>query len=1302
MPPHSREALPAILAAAVAVGGEMGRRFAEFDWDTHPLGPPSRWPAEHCAAVATALTSRFPIVLWLGARDLFQIYNDAYIPILGDKHPAALGRRGSEVWWDIWSEIGPMLAGVLTTGEATWSDDLMLALVTAGRPVERYFTFSYSPIFEGSGEIHGIFCAVTETTDRVLGERRLGVLNAVAAQIMDVRSIDAAVAAAITVCARNPADLPLVAVYVEDGAGTPMLRGATASVLPLLPRELGALTPRKAAPGTRTAWEVGDLEEVLPGLTAVFADSPMDTALVLPVGEEPVAGVVVIGVSPRRPLDEQYRGFCQLLADQLSSAFSAVASYQQQRRRADELAELDRAKTAFLSNVSHEFRTPLTLLLGPIDDALSAGGTDAALLERLSMARRSAGRLRRLVDSLLDFSRVEAGRAHADPVCADIGALTAHIASAFSELCHRAGLRLVLDCESAVADIDPAMWETIVFNLLSNAVKFTFAGSITVEVRAEAEACRICVRDTGIGIGERELGRIFERFHRGDNTRGRTVEGAGVGLALVRGLVELQGGTIRVESRVDEGAAVVIVLPRSASVPDPAVLDGRHDDENPYVVEAGQWVVPPVAELTGELAPQGDSGPAGDSGERKRVLVVDDNADMRAYLNRVLSEHWDTILTADGRSALGVALARRPDAIVTDVMMPGLDGFAFVAALRADPRLSAIPVIMLSARSGSESASEGYAGGADDYLAKPFASRELVDRVAARLAAVARERDRRLRRETDVLRETAFAHLETALQTTESAQGILEAVAAWPPVSAGADVVAIGVIDTGKASVRVEFGANGMVGATAPPQVLALADDHPMAEAIRSGMPIIVSDTASGDGRRAGAEMPRGARAGVIHPLRDSDYRMVGALARWWTEPRQFSGAELSSLARSAELVQAALHRIRAQRRDRRIALEFQEQLLDLDGGSTAAVVAAVYQPAEEAMRVGGDWYLAVPLDRAGRIGISAGDVVGHGLSAAVVMSRLRAAIASAAMTNTDPAAVLDVVNRYAEAVPGAHCATAIYAVVDPAAQTVEYCCAGHPYPLLMPAAGPPVYLEAGRRLPLATIGFSAGSRSGRHTLAVGGTLLFYTDGLIERPGEILDDGFERLRTAAAECANLPTAVLCGELLERIRPPGGYGDDVVLLALRPTGTTRDSFTMAVPAAADQLPKVRTGLREWLHDRGIPPQRAYDILLSVCEALTNAIEHGSGLDPRKTVSVEVTGRGAGLLATVTDSGMADSGAASPRDPARGRGLVLIDGLADAADTMRSLHGTRVTLRFDGVGAGHRAAVEQQTGMPPTSS
>ncbi len=1273
--------LSADLAAAVELGGEMGRRFAEFGWAAHPLGEPTTWPSEVRAAVATALTSRFPIVLWLGQSDLFLVYNDGYAQILGDKNPAALGCPGQQVWSEIWDEIGPMLAGVFATGEATWSDDLMLPLVTGGLPVERYFTFTYSPIIGGEGVVTAIFCAVIETTERVLSERRLHLLNSVASATVETRTIDEAVSATVAACATQPADLPFVAVYVQDAeTGGITLRGATPAVLPLLPRQLSGLTAWDAGPRSRAEGRlIEGVAAAIPGIDKIFAGARCERALVLPLGEGSTPSALVVGISARRPLDTQYRGFCQLLADQLSAAFASIWSYEQERRRADALAELDRAKTAFLTNVTHEFRTPLTLLLGPIDDALAEAAPGTVQAERLSTAARNARRLQRLVDSLLDFSRIEAGRANARLVCTDVGALTAHIASSFTELCRRAGLDLELDCRPALADIDPGMWETIVLNLLSNAVKYTMTGAISVSVGTDATHCLLAVRDTGVGIAGADLDRLFERFYRADNARGRSVEGSGIGLSLVRGLVELQRGSVELDSELGRGTTVTIRLPRSlagvAAATSPAALP---DDTNPYVAEARQWV-------TASAEPEAVASDRA----RPLVLVADDNADMRAHLDRVLSAHWDTVLVADGASALAVTRRLHPDAIVTDVMMPGLDGLDFVAAIRADPALATTPVLMLSARAGAEAITQGFAGGADDYLPKPFRSQELVDRVASRLSAAARERDRR-RREVQRDLASEFVQLDAALQAADSVAGVLAAVLDSPFGPRDATAATIGVLDDGQ-QIRFEYAGELPVELRDRYHVTAL--DAPLvgADVVRTGAPMIVTDTLELPARyrHAAQDTADSVRACVAHPLRDRAGRVVGVLVLLWSAPRDFEPAELDMFTRMAELTSSAVDRIRVMAQEHRIAIDFQEHLLELDRSSTAAVVAAVYQPAGEAMRVGGDWYSVTPLDRSGPTAISVGDVVGHGLPAAIVMSRLRAAVAASALTAAEPTAVLGALDKYAASVTGARCATVAYALVDTDAETgagtISYSCAGHPYPVLLVPDRPPVFLESGRRPPVAVHENDAADRSADATataeLPPGSLILLYTDGLVERVGETLDAGLARLKSAVAECSGRPVEAICSELLNRMVPSGGYRDDVAVLALRPVHASARSFATVLPAAPAQIPVGRDRLREWLTTLAVPARREIDILLATGEAVTNAIEHGSHGEPRKTVSVEAFLRDETVSVTVSDTGrwVGDS-SASLRSRRRGRGLTLMSGLADRVDTVRSGAGTSVTLEF----------------------
>ncbi|TFW16959.1 response regulator, partial [Massilia arenosa] len=514
----------------------------------------------------------------------------------------------------------------------------------------------------------------------------------------------------------------------------------------------------------------------LPGVPPGLAQQPVERALCLPLtmpGRERPIGVLVAGLSPVRPLDSEYRTFFELVAGQVAAAMQTAMAVEEQRRRADMLAELDRAKTAFFSNVSHEFRTPLTLMLGPIEDALGDATTPLAPVqyERLKLVQRNALRLQKLVNTLLDFSRVQAGRMHASFVEVDLPALTADLASAFRSVVESAGLELDVRCAplEPAAYVDVSMWEKIVLNLLSNAFKFTFEGRIAVELRQDGEAAALTVTDTGVGIDPRQLPRVFERFQRVEGSRARTHEGSGIGLALVRDLVELHGGRIDADSTPGVGTRFTVTIPLGrAHLREEQVLDSGRVAPSQRAIEtftgeAQRWLpgIAPDPVYEAQHGTQHDASHSATSDASAsqvagplaapRILVADDNADMRDYLVRLLGQRWPVTAVANGQLALVEARRERPDLILSDVMMPVLDGFGLIAQLRADPRLRDVPVVLLSARAGEEARIEGLNAGADEYLVKPFSARELTTRVEslllrARIRAVERAHGDRLRR----------------------------------------------------------------------------------------------------------------------------------------------------------------------------------------------------------------------------------------------------------------------------------------------------------------------------------------------------------------------------------------------------------------------------------------------------------------------------------------------------------------------------------------------------------------------------
>jgi signal transduction histidine kinase/FixJ family two-component response regulator len=733
-----------------------------MDWSSTPVGPVETWPQRLATLVTTSLRSRFPIVLWWGQQHYTTFYNDDYIPVLGKtKHPGWLGRSGKECWHEIWPTIGPMLEGVFATGQPTWSEDLLLVLDRNLPREETYFTFSYSAIPGESGGVDGIFCACTETSERVLGERRLRTLRDLASRASEARSAEEACEIAATLLEQNTADIPFALIYLLNPDRTvarlaahsniPPESQAAVQTIPIGPASSTGLWPLAVAARQTKPLLVSLSREkfgTLPG--GPWPESP-DSALVLPLqepGQHQVTGFLVVGVNPRRVLDEAYQDFFTLVAGHVGTAVANARAYEEERRRAEVLAELDRAKTTFFSNVSHEFRTPLTLMLGPLEDLLAGDALEPRIHEQLTVIQRNGLRLLKLVNTLLDFSRIEAGRMQAVYAPTDLAALTADLASVFRSLVEKAGLRLLVDCQelSEPVYVDREMWEKIVLNLLSNAFKFTFAGEIAVSLRQVGQQAQLTVRDTGAGIAPEEIPRLFERFHRVQGARSRTHEGSGIGLALVQELVHLHGGTIKVESQPDVGTTFTITVPLGTAhlmadhIQPGQVLASTALGAAPFIEEAQRWL--PTGALSDGLAhdwlepasPSSLSFPLKEPQQRPaRILLADDNADMRDYLSRLLRARYEVEAVGDGEAALLAARSRPPDLILSDVMMPGLDGFGLLRELRADPRARAVPVILLSARAGEESTIEGLEAGASDYLIKPFSAREVLARVAAHL-----------------------------------------------------------------------------------------------------------------------------------------------------------------------------------------------------------------------------------------------------------------------------------------------------------------------------------------------------------------------------------------------------------------------------------------------------------------------------------------------------------------------------------------------------------------------------------------
>ncbi|HTB96929.1 MAG TPA: ATP-binding protein [Terracidiphilus sp.] len=811
-------------------GSETGNLVRDFDWSGTPLGDPEGWPQSLRTIVRVMLTSRF--AMWMGwGPELTFLYNDAYARMtLGKKHPWALGKPSREVWAEIWEDISPRIQRVLDTGEATWDEALLLFLERSGYREETYHTFSYSPLHGDDGRVMGNLCVVSEETERVIGERRLTTLRCLASEL-STTSTERDVMSAIERSLRtNTKDLPFTLTYLFNREIQARLGCATGieSNLPVAP-------PVRTGHDTHENWPI---EELLARKAPIRVDElvsllgPLPTgpwresareALLVPIAsqtQENPAGIFIAALNPYRQLDANYNGFLELIAGQISGSLANARAYEQERRRAESLSELDRAKTTFFSNISHEFRTPLTLMLGPLENLLdnqSAPEFAPAIRQEVETIQRNGLRLLKLVNSLLDFSRLEAGRIQATYRAVDLASRTEELASVFRSTMERAGLSYFVNCEPLPEPVyvDLEMWERIVLNLLSNAFKFTLTGKVEVNLRAKNGSAELSIVDTGTGIPEAELPRIFERFHRIEGAPGRTHEGTGIGLALVDELVRLHGGVVRVESRLNSGTSFCVSIPFGvAHLPPERVThdSGTYDSAigaAPFVQEALRWLPGGssgeeafLKNLESDALDSHPGQPQVEIGKRASVLLVDDNRDMREYVDRLLRRRFDVISASNGIEALAAIRTRRPDLVLTDIMMPEMNGFEFLRAFRADPATSTIPVILLSARAGEEAESAGLEAGADDYLVKPFTARELMARVGAhismyqlRLELMRKEQDLRMKAE-------AAEHRYRAILESIS-EGFLLVDRNWRIVYANEQWAALGSLQLSEAIGKV-------------------------------------------------------------------------------------------------------------------------------------------------------------------------------------------------------------------------------------------------------------------------------------------------------------------------------------------------------------------------------------------------------------------------------------------------------------------------------------------------------------------
>ncbi len=1181
------------LRDALTASGSVGRDLLAVDWKSTPLGELETWPGSLQNAVRILVTSRFSMWMAWGPELTF-FCNDAYRrDTLGKKYPWALGKPASTVWSEIWPDIGPRIDHVMTTGEATWDERLLLFLERSGFVEETYHTFSYSPLADDSGDIAGMLCVVKEDTEEVVAARRMATLRDLGSRSTGDLTEAETIATACQHLAANSKSLPFTAVYLFDEDG----RSATRAGATGFTGEHAAAPLVIAVDDEEAPWPAAELfhggSVLVEDLGRRFTDLPLGAwdaspsrALVVPLAQptQPSPyGFLVAGLNPFRPVDEGFRSFVALVAGQIAAAVTDARTYEFERQRAESLARIDQAKTDFFTNVSHEFRTPLTLLLGPVDDALAdpADPLSPVQRRRLQVVHRNGQRLFKLVNSLLDFSRLESGKVTSRFEALDLARATSELATLFQSAVERAGLRLVVDCRTLPEPVyvDPDQWAKIVLNLVSNALKFTFEGEITVSLRAEDGEAVLTVSDTGAGIPEHEMEHLFERFHRVHGARSRTHEGSGIGLALVAELAGLHGGGVSAESQLGQGSTFTVRVPFGTEhlPPDHVVPKGQsipaERQAGGFVAEALRWL-----EEDRPAAEQADlTTSVVRDRQRATVLVVDDNSDMREYVAELLSSEYDVHTASDGIEALEKLSEVRADLVLTDVMMPNLDGFGLLEKMRADPATTSTPVIMLSARAGEEGTIEGLEAGADDYLVKPFSARELRARVRANIEL---DKQRQVR--------SALERSQALLDQAERLAG----VGSWEVD-----------LETGQIQASDEY--------------FRLMERTPQ-DLDGLGYPAVIDELIHPEDRaRVRASLDSAADEGVVtHESRvvlpSGRHRLFSV---WAEIVRDESGApktlrgsvqDITSQRESELALAAAAGREEAAAREHTIADELQRSLLPERSFDLEHLeVATYYVSGVEGTQVGGDWYDIVELG-AGRTAFVVGDVMGRGVKAAAIMGQLRTAVRAFAHLDLPPTEILEHLDGMVQNLQGDQIVTCVYAVFDSTDQTLRFANAGHLPPLLTDADGELKFLTASGP-PLGAGYFGLPTESVQ--LSLGSTVTFYTDGLVEHRGRDLEVGIEALAEQLREHAATPLSeipeILAGALLPRVPD-----DDVAILAARVNAQPFEAAaTHRLRGGAEMVAEARGLATEHLREWRVPEGAVEEVVLMVSELVTNALVHG---------------------------------------------------------------------------------------------
>lgn len=834
-------------AAFLSGGGEMGERIRTFDWAKTSLGPLEQWPQSLRIAVRIVLTSRQPF--WLGwGEELIYLYNDPYRSIVGGRHPAAMGQPVVAVWPELEDIIKPMLSAAMAGREGTYVESQLLIMERYGYREETYYTFSYSPIPDESGENRGIICANTEDTRRVIGERQLALLRDLAAKTADVRSWLEACQMGLEALDSNARDMPFSMIYRVDADAQSFSLTGTSGIA-----ANHSLAPQSVSAKEQSPWPLATVLEtndmvVVENLQALTSEplptgawqEPPQCAAMIPLittGQVLNGSVLIVGLNPFRLFDDDYRNFLNLVCRQIAASIANANAYEQERLRAEALAELhenqqrlhfaqlagrvgvfewlingdravdedpviwspelealygletgtfegnfeawrkrvvpedadiviqgiesylqerrtdyydyefrvilpdgqlrwlsgqaqffydeqnqplrmigvnvniderkkaeemlreaDNRKDEFLATLAHELRNPLAPLRNGLELLKLVPEHDRESTElAISMMERQLEQMVRLIDDLLDISRISLGRIKLHKERIELAESVRNAIETTRPLIEQMQHELIVDlpCEPIWLNADATRLAQVFSNLLNNAAKYTEPGGhihLQIVCQTNHNQAVVTIKDDGIGIPQDMLSRVFELFTQVGRSLDKSSDGLGIGLSLVKNLLEMHDGGVEARSEgPGKGSEFIVSLPlaepqATQSSQNSDATDGMSDESTGY-----------------------------------RILVVDDNRDAANSLARILKLKGNNTRTAyNGREAITVAEQFRPEVMLLDIGMPELNGYDTARHIRKQPWGHNILIVALTGWGQEEDRQQSQAAGFDFHLVKPI------------------------------------------------------------------------------------------------------------------------------------------------------------------------------------------------------------------------------------------------------------------------------------------------------------------------------------------------------------------------------------------------------------------------------------------------------------------------------------------------------------------------------------------------------------------------------------------------------